>query len=76
MDINQEMIDQSALEESAILARSPEVLLAQNQYLNNRVVVLRALVNEQKKEIDRLTKKTARKTAQRSQRSKPEPTKE
>lgn len=55
MEITQEMIDQSAQEEQALMAESPGMLMAQIQHLNHRVVVLRALVNEQQKELDRLT---------------------
>lgn len=49
LDITQEMVDQANSEESALLAQSPAVLMAQNQHLNNRVLLLRALANEQAK---------------------------
>lgn len=60
MDITQEMIDKSAQEEGAILAQSPAVLLAQNETLHQRVVLLRALANEQGEEIERLTEEIKR----------------
>lgn len=59
MEITQEMIDQSAQEENEILSQSAQVLAAQNQHLHNRVVVLRALVNEQQKEIEKLKEQLA-----------------
>lgn len=69
MDITQEMLDQSSQEEGQLLLQSPNVLMAQNQFLQQRVVLLRALVNEQQAEIDRLKvqveKKPAKKTAAR-----------
>lgn len=55
MELTQEMIDQSTQEEQALMAESPGFLMAQIQHLNHRVVILRALANEQQKEIDRLT---------------------
>jgi hypothetical protein len=69
VDITQEMLDQSSQEEGQLLLQSPNVLMAQNQFLQQRVVLLRALVNEQQAEIDRLKakveKKPAKKTAAR-----------
>lgn len=52
MSITQEQIDQAAREENDLFTKAPDVLQAQNQYLNNRVVVLRALVNAQRVELD------------------------
>lgn len=52
MNITQEMVDQATREEDTILAQSPEVLRVTNEHLRNRVVMLRALVNEQKARLD------------------------
>lgn len=56
MDITQEMVDQANQDEQAIMSASPEILRAQNNHLNERVVLLRALVNEQQKELEKLRK--------------------
>lgn len=60
MDINQDMIDQAAKEEGDHLSRSPVVLVAQNQHLNNRVVLLRALVNQQQEELESIKAELAK----------------
>lgn len=52
MDITQEMVAQSAKEEGEVLAQSPAVLLASNQFLQNRVVLLRALANQQQVQLE------------------------
>lgn len=64
MDVSPEHIEQAMKEERDLFNSSPAVLLVQNQHLNNRVILLRALVNAQKEEIERLEtqiKKPARK---------------
>lgn len=57
MDITQEMLQAAAREESEQIGQSPEILVAKNRYLNDRVILLRALVNQQQAEIEALKSK-------------------
>lgn len=65
MEVSPEMIAQAIKEEGELLNVSPAILAAQNQHLNNRVILLRALVNTQKEEIERLEGLVAKKSTSR-----------
>lgn len=59
LELTKEMMEEAAAAEEQELSQAPGVLFAQNHHLNNRVVILRALVNHQKKELDALRAKLA-----------------
>lgn len=50
--ISQGELDQAAQDENQQMAMSPEVLLAQNTHLKNRVVLLRAALNRVTAELE------------------------
>lgn len=57
LKISQEMIEQAEKDESELLSQHVPALQAQNQYLNNRVVLLRAVLTEQDRVIVELREK-------------------
>lgn len=46
IQITQDMIDAATEQENELLSKSPALLAAENQHLQQRVVLLRAVVNE------------------------------
>lgn len=54
MEITSEMLEQASKEETALINENTSVVSAQKQYLETRVLMLRALVNEQQKIINEL----------------------
>jgi hypothetical protein len=61
-----EELQKAAADENQLMSMSPEFLMVQNRHLNNRVVLLRALVNRLQDENNELKAKPTRGVTKKS----------